>query len=138
MLHQYAYTVAVLVTLGLLVWRGGRDEWVGFGILILGSLLTPIVEVRSRWTTTEVATLIVDLLVALALVRLAMRSDRFWPLWASAFQIATVLAHGFHAVQSKIAPQIYYFAESLWAYPVLIAIAIGAAARPRRRAASSI
>ena len=38
---------------------------------------------------------------------IALRSDRFWPLWVAGLQLTTIIAHLLKAIQFELIPQVY-------------------------------
>jgi hypothetical protein len=77
--------------------------------------------------------LVIDLLVLIALVAVALRSDRFWPLWVAGLQLTISLSHVLKAIQPDLLPLAYAAAERFWSYPTLIILFIGAWRQHQRR-----
>ena len=69
--------------------------------------------------------MLVDAGLLLYLVWLAMRSDRFWPLYAAGFQVVGTTIHVARFADPNIFHAAYAFAQVFWAYPVLLALAAG-------------
>ena len=67
----------------------------------------------------------IDLVALLALTVLTLKSDRFWPMWATAFHLLAVTVHGATMVDPKITPWAFATGAIFWAYPMLLALAIG-------------
>ena len=67
----------------------------------------------------------VDLGVLAGFTFIALRSDRFWPLWAAGLQLTTILAHALKALDFALVPQIYAVAARFWVYPIFLIIVIG-------------
>ena len=109
---------------------GGRFEVYGAAIIIVGSFMTPIVGylVGSRWQSTEYGVLLVDIAVLAAFLMLALRSDKYWPLWTTAFQVIGVATHLARFADPAIIPRAYSMAQGFWVYPMLVALVIGARA----------
>ena len=60
-----------------------------------------------------------------AFVLVALRSQRFWPLWVAGLQLTTSMSHMLKAVDAGLVPQAYAAAEKFWSYPILFILAIG-------------
>jgi len=109
------------------LWRGGVPERIGTAILAAGSLLTvaaisgPAVSFRS----VEVGVLIVDLLCIVAFVLLALRAERFWPLWVAAFQIVGTAGHLVKFADPDTIRRVYAFLLAIWSYPILLFLFVG-------------
>ena len=69
----------------------------------------------------------------LAFVALALRADRFWPIWVSALLGLGVLAHLGRLAGSGTMPWAYHVVMSIWSYPILALIAAGTWSHRRRR-----
>ena len=124
---------------GYAIFRGGRPEYLGAAIMIIGSLFT-LADARlfgSSWTRVEVGIFIIDIIVLLAFIWLALTSDRFWPMWASAFQLLAVTIHTTMMMGPPVTPWAFGTGAVFWAYPMLLALAIGSlehvAVRPARK-----
>ena len=119
----------LVVTLALVVvvtTRGRSDERASAAVLILASLLSPLVSAH-RFHAPELGVMLVDFAVLAWLVRTALTSDRYWPLWAAGFQVVGVMIHFARLVAPDIWVLAYSNAEIFWAYPVYFALMIGAA-----------
>ena len=126
--HWIIFWVLLIATCGYALWRGRKYEriaalvFVSATILsILGSSPLPV-----RYAGLATGDLIVDTGVLLALVAIALVSDRFWPLWAAGLQLVDSLSHVMKAIDANLIPQVYGAAERFWSYPILIILFIGA------------
>jgi hypothetical protein len=109
--------------------RGGKDERAGAIVLLVASIASAL----AVWTIPEVRRLVpiqttiflIDVAVLLWFLWLALRSERFWPLWAAAFSLIVVATHLAYFLTPVIEPRAYLLALGFWAYPKWIAILIG-------------
>lgn len=67
----------------------------------------------------------VDCIFLVALVAIARRSTRFWPLWAAASQLAGVLAHFPAIIDPAIPKEVYMSTQPFWAFPLLGSLLLG-------------
>ena len=133
--NKYVFWALLLVTCGYALWRGRRYEQLSALICILasvGSVMLHQVE-RLGYEGLQASDLVVDTLVLLAFVAIALRSDRFWPLWVAGLQLTISMSHLFKAIEPSLYPMAYAAAERFWSYPTLVIIAIGAWRQQRRR-----
>ena len=72
----------------------------------------------------EIGVLAVDLFTLAAFTYVALRSDRFWPLWISGLQLTTSIGHVLKAIDSHLVPFAYGAALRVWSYPILIILAV--------------
>jgi uncharacterized membrane protein len=107
--------------------RGKRDErHVGI-IFVIGVVATELVlpPAQERFAGIETKLMLVDLAVFVGFLAVAMRSDRFWPLWIAGLQLTAILGHFFKAVDANLFARAYAAALVFWAYPMLLILAVG-------------
>ena len=127
------YTILTSCCLYALL-RGGPPERVGAIIFALSALLTTAAwsTHRTRYVSIEVGVLVVDLAMLAALVVLALRAERFWPIWVAAFQIIGTAGHAVKAWDPAVLRLGYGFALALWSYPMLLLLVAGTWCHRRR------
>lgn len=117
--------------------RGGAPERVGGGLLLGAYAIDEAVHRLVDglgYRTTATGSLALDVALLVALVVLACRSTRFWPLWLAAWQAAAIMGHLSKAVDPGMLPSGYAVQAQLWAYPMVAALGV-ATWRHRRRIA---
>jgi uncharacterized membrane protein len=125
----------VLVALYALV-RGKRDERQVGMIFVIGVVATELVlpPARQRFASVETHLMLVDVGVFLGFTWVALRSERFWPLWIAGLQLTAIFGHVLKAVEVDLFSRAYAAALVFWAYPMLLILAIGTWRGQRRRA----
>ena len=118
------YAAALVAMVALALWYGGREERMTAAILAAASLLTPLVQ-TADFRHAERGVIFIDLAVLLLLVALALRSVRFWPLFAAAFQLVGSASH----LATRAFPELYGYSYAtvavFWSYAVIGAAAWG-------------
>lgn len=116
----------VLVALYALV-RGRRDERQVGIIFVVGVIATELVlpAPRQRFAGVELPLMLVDVAVFLGFTWVALRSERFWPLWIAAFQLTAIFGHVLKAIDIHLFSRAYAAALLVWAYPMLLVLAVG-------------
>ncbi len=107
--------------------KGGLPERAGATILAIGSTLT-MVAVSSfdrRYVSLEFGVFLVDVATLLAFLMLALRAERYWPLWVAAFQVIGLAGHGVKLMDPDVIRRAYAFAMQFWGYPMLLLITLG-------------
>jgi hypothetical protein len=131
---QTYYAILFLVSAYAFL-RGRSDERIAVATCILATFATNIVySPRGSYVGVELGVLLVDLGALAAFTFLALRSDRFWPLWVAGLQLTTVIAHALKGVQLDLMPQAYAAAARFWVYPIFLIIVAGTFRSARRRA----
>ena len=95
--------------------------------MICGSLATLAVakSFGTSWSTVEEGIFAIDVVALAALAYLAIKSDRFWPMWATAFHLLAVTVHTAMMVAPQSTPWAFGTGAVFWAYPMLLALAVG-------------
>lgn len=135
MLNPFTYWIVLLLVAAYAFLRGKVDERMAAAICIVATIATKVVHtpLSSRFTEVEFGVMIVDMAALAAFIAIALRSDRFWPLWVAGLQLTTTLAHLFKVVDFALVPQVYAAAARFWVYPIFLIIVIGTWRSHRRR-----
>jgi hypothetical protein len=107
------------------LWRGGKAEKSAGALLLLDWYATPILENQHDLSHAQVSIFALDAVVAIVLFLIALRSNRFWPLWVSAFQILELVMHLAMLVDHRVRPIAYFIGVEISSYLILLALAIG-------------
>lgn len=128
------WTLLVVGTFALAIWRGGREERLAGNAVLIAWLLTKLLY-RYEGAQTEWGVLTVDVGLLGLLLWLALRSRRHWPMFAAAFHLLAVISHLARTVDPSVGGWAYLTAAIIWANLVLVAIGYGSWTAPRRNQA---
>ena len=119
-------------------WQGQRDERIAAAVCLVGSLGSSFVlsPWQLRYSEVEIGVLLVDVFALAVFSALALRSQRFWPLWVAGLQLTTSIAHFMKAVNLDLLPHAYAAALRFWIYPILLILVLGTWRGQRRRQAA--
>ena len=125
----------LLFTCGYALWRGRKYEQLSAAVFITASVLSVLARspVQERYFGVEFSDLIIDSFVLVATVAIALRSDRFWPLWVAGLQLTIGMSHLLKALEPDLLPLAYAAAERFWSYPTLLILFAGAWRQHRRQ-----
>ncbi|WP_202902837.1 hypothetical protein [Novosphingobium resinovorum] len=119
---------AVLLSAGGYAWvRGGRPERVGAAINITASFVTGALQTfdQRHYAPAEAIVLGIDVAVIIGFFWLAIRTTRFWPIWAFGFALANLIM----SVSALLLPGVSLFAYHsglrAYAYLALSALLLG-------------
>jgi hypothetical protein len=131
---NYVFTALMLVCCAYAFVGGGAPERIGAAIFLIGSVLTYVTLELSPvdFRGVEIGVFIIDVVVFAAFVLLALRANRYWPLWMSALLGLGVVAHLAMLVHPRVIPWAYAVVLSIWSYPILLLMAAGTFAHRRR------
>ena len=132
--HKYIFWALLLITCGYALWRGRKYEQISAIVVLTASLVSVVAraEVQQPYLQMEIGDLVIDTLVLIAFVVIALRSDRFWPLWVAGLQLTISMSHIFKALEPNLLPLAYAAAERFWSYPTLVILFVGAWRQHRR------
>ena len=119
---------------------GGQPERIGVNLMAgaaLSSLLVSIVS-SAQYQGMNDGLFVIDLGLLGALVLLALRADRFWPIAAAGLQMVAVGTHVSMRVSPQLLPDFYAWIAALWSYPVILTVVIGTWRHRRRLAQSGV
>ena len=135
MLSVQAYYAILLAVCAYAFLAGRSDERIVAGICIAATLASNLVvaPLGSRYSGVEGGIMFVDLAAFAGFTWVALRSERFWPLWVAGLQLTTLIAHILKGVQLDLMPQAYAAAARFWVYPIFLIIVIGTWRSHRRR-----
>jgi hypothetical protein len=119
--------LGIAVVLGAcgLAWQmGGTDERLTAAAFLIGTVASKLLD-QGDYTHVQTSVLVIDLVILAGLFVLALRSDRFWPMWAAAFQLIGVTVHVASMTENGNFAWAYAVALLFWSYPVFFALAAG-------------
>ncbi len=130
------YWSFLLLISAFAVIQGRKYERAAALVCLGASLLTLLVHKISdvRYVNVAGGDLLIDCAVLAIFVLIALRSDRFWPLWVAGLQLVTSFAHFLKAMDPGLVPQAYGAALRFWSYPILLIVAVAIWRSSRRPA----
>ena len=107
--HYIFFWAILLGTFAFAFWRGRSDERTVAAVCLLATLATQFVipPPQDRYAYLDLELVLIDLAVLLAFVAVAVRSDRFWPLWISGLQLTISISHLLKAIDADLVPRAY-------------------------------
>lgn len=107
--------------------RGGGPERLAAMLLLLARLATLVMpfDYQTTFRTINWGNFLVDLGLLVALMTLATRANRFWPMWMAAIQLLTIGMHAVRVYDMQIVAIVYSRLSGQLAYPMLAMLAIG-------------
>jgi len=128
----FRFLLALVVLYALI--RGSRDERHVAIICLVGAVVTTLVlsPLAQRFQGIETPVFAVDIVVFGGFLAVALRSERFWPLWVAGLQLTTIMGHALKGIDSTLLPRAYAASLNFWAYPIILILAIGTWRHQRR------
>lgn len=136
MFPHYLFFWAILVcTFAYALWRGRSDERIAAAVCVLATLVTQAVipPPEMRYAGIDRELVLIDIAVLATFVAVALRSERFWPLWIAGLQLTISISHLLKAIDADLLPRAYAAAAVFWSYPILLIIVAGTWRSHRRR-----
>lgn len=134
--HNIAFDLLLLTCCGYALWKGGAPERITAAIFLAGVALTRFAASlgAQRWSSLEIGILLVDSAMLLALLAIALKADRFWPMWVVALHLLATAGHAVRLADPTVMRWGYAFALAFWSYPMLVILAGGTWCHQRRLA----
>jgi hypothetical protein len=105
-------------------WKGGREEQLAAGGLLLSFALTVALR-DATWSGTQWSAVVADVCLLIFLTTIALRTVRSWPLAAAGFQLLCVLTHVAPAIDPAVRAWAYATAQVIWSQLLVVAIGVG-------------
>ncbi|WP_265528029.1 hypothetical protein [Sphingomicrobium marinum] len=123
----------LLLTFLVALRRGDRTENIAALVCAGGVLLTTFwrIWLDFSWSGLDHSTFVIDALMLAFFVYIALRTDRFWPLWSAGLMLVLTMGHLILFLGWPLTPQLYAITGAFWSYPVLVTVLIGAWRTPR-------
>lgn len=121
-MHFTAYYCILFLTVLAALWRGRGSEKLGAFIVAVGSLTSSAFSSQAIWSNLAVPVFVIDVLVLASFWWLALFSSRFWPYWATGWQLVGSLIHVQRAMFDDIMEKPYGILSMYIAYPILLII----------------
>ena len=127
MLNPIIYHLLLVAVAAYAFLRGKSDERLAAAICVIATIATRLVlsPIANRYSGVELGVFLVDLMTLAGFVAIALRTDRFWPLWVAGLQLTTLVAHMLKAIQLDLLPHAYAAAGRFWVYPIFLIIVVG-------------
>lgn len=92
--------------------------------MLLAWALTIALRDRS-WIGTQWGAFAADVGLLIVFIAIALRTPRYWPLAAAAFQLLTVVTHAARMVDPGVRAWAYATGQVIWSQMVIIALGVG-------------
>jgi hypothetical protein len=114
-------TLAASVTLAFGI--GGRDERLTAAAFVAATIMSWLLD--NKYHGIQLSVLAIDVSLLFGLVLLALTSDRFWPMYAAAFQLVGTVVHVASMTETGDFAWAYAVGLIFWSYAVVMALGIG-------------
>src|SRR5512139_1921390 len=116
MLSPQAYFVVLFVVCAYAFVRGRTDERAVAATCLAASIASVLVATQKAgaYSHLEAGILLVDIGAFVAFTLVALKSERFWPLWVAGLQLTTLMSHAFKVGRLDLMPQAYAAAARFW------------------------
>jgi hypothetical protein len=127
-MRSLLFLLLLIAVVALACWRGRTDERLAAATCFVGSILTVIAAtpLSRRFADFEPMSFLVDVFVLAAFLAIALRSDRFWPMWVARLQLTATSVHLLKLLDPDLMRFVFGAALAFWSYPILLLIGIGA------------
>lgn len=121
-----SWTFSLLAIALLAFLRGGPPEKLGATAVLLGYIATEAVKTRSSsWLGVQWPIFVVNGCVAGAMLAILLNGRRWWPTFASAGAILSLMMFALPVIDPVLRSRAYYFASIASDYVMLLSIGVG-------------
>lgn len=115
-------------------WRGGMPERLAAVAMLVAATATSLTnrEAALPFRAVQWQLVWIDAALLGALLVIALRANRFWPLWVAAIQCLALAAHAARAFDPGILPLAYWWIVGKLSYPMLLLLVVGTERHYRR------
>ena len=131
--RQWFALAFAVIACGYALWKGGKPERIGGAAMLLAWIVQPFAVDTNAWLNPQYAAFATDVPLLAVLVWLALRGDRWWPMWAVAFHFLGMVMAIIIVVDPRVRPLAYMTALGMWSYLTVIALVVGTWREARRR-----
>jgi hypothetical protein len=117
--------VTVLICLAVAAFlRGGAEERIVAGALVANVAATVVLR---DWSMPHLQTdeFVLDVALLALMLTVALKSPKYWPLPAAAFQLLATLMHVAKLVDPGVHQWAYFTAIVIWTYALMVALGVG-------------
>lgn len=136
-LPVWVWPTVLLTVCAIAVWRGQDEERLAAGGELATWALT-LVVFKARSDDIQWAVFAIDAALLALLFWIALRSKRYWPLFAAGLQLLAVVTHVARALDTQVSGWAYLTAGLVFNYVTLFVIGYGAWTAPRYAETPSI
>ena len=115
----------LILSLAVALIKGRRLERHFAILLLLGVVATYLFNICLGWTNAQPYVLLVDSVVLFVALGLTATTDRYWPIWYSAFQAIGVASGFSQALFPNQVPAMYIAMQGFWFLPAAISMVVG-------------
>ncbi|WP_093019110.1 hypothetical protein [Sphingobium sp. YR768] len=119
------FWILMLMTCAFAICFGGREGRMLVVIIVAAALLSIPAQLAGSWHATQLWLMMVDVGTLGALMWLMLQSPRYWPIWAAACQLMTVLTHVVTLLLHSFSDRIYAGLNTVWVIPLMLFAIIG-------------
>ena len=133
-LYQWANLLALLLSTGVALWRGRWPERTAAAAMIIAWVASAVLHDADQLRGPQALIMAIDIALFLVLLTIALKSDRWWPMWACAFHgLSVVLALAMLA-DPRVWSRAGFIASGVFSYLTMLSLFLGAI---RRRPSAS-
>jgi hypothetical protein len=134
MMRVVIFYLMLLGSCGYAIWRGGPPERTAGWLLIGAALLTLAVGHPTQYSHIELGVFVIDISLLIALIWVALKADRFWPMVLAALHLDSTAIHILKLFDADLIGVTYAVMIVVWSYPMMIVLAVGTLRHQRRLA----
>lgn len=120
------FSVIQTAVSGFAFWKGGPPERIMASMLLVAFVASVYIGAQGQddFITIAIPILMVDGMLFAGMVGLALKADRYWPLWIAGIHATTLTTHLIKALNPSLLPTVYALAAALSSFPIMIILVV--------------
>lgn len=125
--HSYQYVGLAWLLIGVFpaLLRGGWPERSAAIAMVSAWLGSALAQNIDQQIGPQIGVTVIDMLLLALLVGIALVSNRWWPMWASAFHGLGVLLHLAVLLDQKVMGRAYFIGGTVFSFLTVLALLLG-------------
>lgn len=119
------YWVLALLCCAFAALAGGKSGRTGALMIFAASVASALGAQFGNWAQPHIPVMTIDLILLAGFYWLALRSDSYWPIWATGFHLISVVSHFAMFASEAVRQSLYFAFGAFWSLPVLLVMVIG-------------
>ena len=129
MTHIVIFNVVFLWVVAHAVLHGGAPERWTAAFMVAASVATLVrpYDPLVTFQALDLPLFAIDAALLAGFIWVALRAERYWPMWIAALQLTAIAVHIIRAIDLQLVPLVYEWAVGKIAYPMILLLVIGTA-----------
>jgi hypothetical protein len=118
------YWLLALLCCAFAAVAGGKSGRTGAAMIFTASVASVLGAQFGNWGQPHIPVMTIDLILLAGFYWLALRSESYWPIWATGFHLISVISHVAMFFSEEVRQALYFAFGAFWSLPVMMIMVI--------------